>query len=61
MKLNHYLTRLLKGLEKKWVALSPDRTRVIDSASNLASLEKKVGNKDVVYMKVLPSDREFAF
>ena len=53
---------LTKGLEGKWVALTLDHKRVIDSAEDLASLEQRItDNRKVVYMKVMSSDREFAF
>ena len=37
-------TVLTKDLEKKWVALTLDHTKVIDSSTDLASLEKRIGN-----------------
>jgi len=62
MKINSDFTKILsKKLEKKWVALSMDHKKVIGSSDNLAALEKKIGHKEVVYMKVMPSDREYAF
>ncbi len=62
MKINSDLTKILsKKLEKKWVALSMDHKKVISSSDSLAALEKKVGRKEVVYMKVMSSDTEYAF
>ncbi len=62
MKINLDLRKILnKSHEKKWVALSPDRTEVIDCAESLLELKNKVGTKKVMYMKVLPSDTSFAF
>lgn len=64
MKINDDLTKIIgKAQEKKWVALSKDRSRLIGTGENLLELREKLGkNKDaVVYMKVLPSDIEFAF
>jgi len=53
---------LYKQLEGKWVALTLDHKKIINSSDDLASLEEKIGNKkNVVFMKVLASDREFAF
>jgi hypothetical protein len=51
-----------KDLEGRWVALTLDHKKVLDWSADLASLEKKMAdNKKVVYMKVMASDREFAF
>ncbi len=62
MKTNVNLYKILtKAHEKMWVALSPDRTKVLDYASSLRELKIKINTKDVVYMKVLPSDTSFAF
>lgn len=64
MRKNADFTKVLKrGHERKWVALSKDRHSIIDSAADLPQLREKLGKKkdDVVYMKVLPSDIEFAF
>ncbi len=64
MKINYDLTKVLeKKHEKNWVALSKDQTRVVDFSSNLVELRDRIGrdNMEVVYMKVLPSDMEFAF
>ncbi|MFM2330883.1 MAG: hypothetical protein RLZZ26_390 [Candidatus Parcubacteria bacterium] len=53
---------LTKGLEGKWVAMTLDHKKVIDSSADLATLEGRIAdNKKVVYMKVMSSDREFAF
>lgn len=62
MRKNTDLTKILnKSHENKWVALSPDQTRVVDSAVSLMDLKDKVKDKEVIYMKMLPSDTEFAF
>jgi len=62
MKKNSDLTKILnKSHEKKWVALSPNRSKVLGVSDNLAELSNKVNNKDAVYMKVLPSDTSFHF
>ena len=62
-KINTNLTTVLKKEhEKKWVALSSDRREVISSNENLVELRNEIGDrKDVVYMKVLSSEMEFAF
>ncbi len=62
MKNNTDLTKILKkNHENKWVALSEDREKVVDYSETLTELQGKVGNKKVIYMKVLPSDVSFAF
>lgn len=62
MKINANLSKVLdKSHEKKWVALSPDRSEVLGSSSNLIELKNKVNNKDALYMKVLAADTTFAF
>lgn len=62
MKVNTDLSGILKQEhEEKWVALSEDRTSVIDYAETLADLSKRLGERDdVVYMKVLAHNAEFA-
>jgi len=47
--------------ERKWVALSRDYRTVIGSSESLSALKKIVGTRDVVYMKVPPSDIIFAY
>ena len=42
--------------EKKWVALSRDKTKIIDFDPSLVNLKNKIGDHKVVYMKVPPSD-----
>jgi hypothetical protein len=62
MKINFDLSKVLdKSHEKKWVALSPDRSKVLGSSSSLLELKNKIKEKDAIYMKVLPSDTSFAF
>lgn len=56
------LTKVLtKEHEKKWVALSRDNKRVIGYDEDLLALDKKVAGKDVVFMKVPPSDVYLSF
>ena len=62
MKKNADLTKILnKSHENKWVALSPDRYKILGSSDSIVELKNKVNNKDAVYMKVQPSDVSFAF
>ena len=63
MEINTDLSKVLKREhEEKWVALSEDRSEVIDYAETLADLSERLGDReDVVYMKVLARDAEFAF
>jgi len=62
MKKNTNLSKILnKTHENKWVALSPNRSKVLGFSSSLIELRNKVDNKDALYMKVLPSDASFAF
>lgn len=62
MKKNTDLTKILnKDHEGKWVALSEDRYKVLGYSDSLVELHKMVENQKVTYMKVLASDREFAF
>ena len=62
MKNSSSTASLTKGLEGKWVAMTLDHKKIIDSSGDLAKLEERIGNnKKVVYMKVMNSDREFAF
>lgn len=52
---------LKKEMENKWAALSSDYKKVFGFSDDLASLTQKMGTREVVYMKVLPSDVSFAF
>jgi len=64
MRVNANLTKILKKIhEEKWVALSKDRTKVLDFDKNLVKLSNRVEkrNTDLVYMKVLRSDTEYCF
>ncbi len=62
MKVNTNLSKILnKSHENKWVALSPNRSKVLGASENLVELRNKVNDKDALYMKVLPSDASFAF
>jgi len=56
-----FSTILNKAHENKWVALSADRTKLLDSADTLRELRKRIKDTTAVYMKVLPSDMSFAF
>ena len=47
--------------EGKWVALSEDRTKVVDYDEKLRDLAERVKGIEVVYMKVPRSDIFYAF
>ncbi|OGZ46284.1 MAG: hypothetical protein A3J54_02630 [Candidatus Ryanbacteria bacterium RIFCSPHIGHO2_02_FULL_45_13b] len=56
------LGKILKSYEEKWVALSPDKRRVISSGDTLKEVESKIDSKDiehVIFMKVPPSGMVF--
>jgi hypothetical protein len=56
------LHRIIKEQhEKKWVALSRDKSKVIDFDASLLELKKKIGNQKVVFMKVPPADVYLSF
>lgn len=56
------LTKILtKEHEQKWVALSRDNKTVVAFDDDLIALDKLVGGKDVVFMKVPPSDVYLSF
>ena len=56
------LHRIIKEQhEKKWVALSKDKSKVIDFDASLLELKKKIGNQKVVFMKVPPADVYLSF
>ena len=62
MKMNNDFTKILKKIhENKWVAFNPSKTKIVDYSENLVDLNKKVGDKDVVFMKVPPSNSVYAF
>ena len=45
-------------LQNKWVAFSKDREQVVDKASSLGALLKKINNKeDLIVSFIHPSDR----
>ncbi len=54
-------TVITKEYENKWIALSPDHTEVMESSPDLMDLKEKVGERDVVYMKVPESGAYFVF
>ena len=47
--------------ENNWVALSRDKTKVIDFDSSLVQLRKKLGDQKVIFMKVPPADVYLSF
>lgn len=59
---NSDLSKVLKKKhEGKWVALSPNRDKVIGFSESLTSLAKKVEGQSVVFMKPTASDAVYAF
>jgi hypothetical protein len=62
MERNTNLSKILSKIhENKWVALSRDRSKVLDYSESLLRLKSKIATEDAVYVKVLPSDMSFAF
>lgn len=56
----------LKGVitkihSNKWIALSPEKDKVVAYDTKLADLTKKVGDRKVVYLKLPAMDTAFAF
>lgn len=51
---------LTKEYEGKWVALSEDKSRVLDASDDLVALSDKNG-ENAVYMRVPRSDVVYAF
>jgi hypothetical protein len=47
--------------EKKWVALSKDRRRIISFDESLIALKRNVGDQDVTYMKVPSTEAYHSF
>jgi len=45
----------------KWVALSADKTKILDFSEDFSTLLKKLGTKDVVYIKPLNPSTNYAF
>lgn len=52
---------LTKDHEKKWVAFADDYSRIVGFNESLVELKKDVGDTDVVYMKIPPSDVYLTF
>ena len=62
MKNNRNLHKVIKTEhEKKWVALSRDKSKVIDFDSSLIKLKEKIRGQQVTYMKVPPADVYLSF
>jgi len=64
MKVNADLTTVIgKEHEEKWVALTKDRSSLIDYSEDLTELRDRLGEKknNYVYMRVLRSDTEYCF
>ena len=47
--------------EKKWIAISKDYKHVVSFNENLKELQKEIGDVEVLYMKVPPSDVYLTF
>ena len=47
--------------ERKWVALSRDKSEVIAFDENLMELKKRIGNQKVVFMKIPSGDVYLSF
>ncbi len=62
MNRNNDLTKVIKKAhENKWVALTPNREKVIDYSDNLLTLRDKIGDREATYIKVRSSGVKFAF
>lgn len=56
------LTNILtKEHEEKWVALTRDNTKVVAFDEDLTRLDARVGDQEVVFMKVPRSDGYLSF
>lgn len=53
---NYNLKDLLKPYANKWVALSSDRKKVIGKGDELKEVAAKVKSKNVIFLKVFPTD-----
>ncbi|OGC85275.1 hypothetical protein A3F55_00725 [Candidatus Adlerbacteria bacterium RIFCSPHIGHO2_12_FULL_53_18] len=47
--------------EKKWIALSRDKTKIVAFDESLMELKQKIGDQKVVYMKVPSADAYLSF
>lgn len=59
MKDNKETNNLLKPYENQWVALSPDRKRVLSSGHTLKNVTGQLDKrkrKEAIFLRVLPSD-----
>lgn len=57
------IKNILIPYENKWVALSPDRKKVVASGNTVQDVDKKLKkmkNKSVVITKVLPFDKTYS-
>ena len=56
------LQNIYSNYENKWIALAPDRSRVLVSGTSIKDVEKKLkdADKDVVITYVMPFDKSFA-
>jgi len=44
----------MKKYSNQWVAFSPDYKRVLASGTKLVDVDKRVGSKKAVFMRMLP-------
>lgn len=47
--------------EGKWVAFTVDYKSVVSFSESLIDLKKKIGDQEVIYMKVPPADAYLTF
>jgi len=56
------LTKIIKREhQSNWVAIAKDYSEVLDYSEDLLDLRNKIGNQDVVYLKIPESGRKYAF
>ena len=58
---NIMLTSEPEEHEKKWVAFSRDKSKVVACDESLLELKKKTGEQKLVFMKVPPADAYLSF
>ena len=46
--------------ENKWIAISPDYSRVLGAADTLRDLIRSINDDDAIFHRVLPHDVSFA-
>lgn len=59
---NYDFTKIIKPEHAgKWVALSPDRGKIVGFSESLEKLARELGTDEVVYMKVREQGISYAF